>query len=369
MYINLFLIPFIILLGLLLSSRDNKRTRGQFIIICSIVLLFFAVLRSPEWMTSQYGIDTLNYKEAFLSSFDIDWDVFLNLFNQRYFGGGSEDDIGYVGLMFVIGKLTHDFFVFSFLADLVFFIPFGIILYRFSTNIAQLVFAFVFYVALLQISFLAGGRQSFAIGVDMMALLAMFDGRKWRSLLFWLLGITIHFSSLIFLAPLLLIMFNVRPIALKWAHGLCMLLIPITILFPNQIVLFMGNLSGMEKYAQYGLGSIHGGALTFISLIEVLSLFCLIAIKKTDMQLNQTYRNFYVMVPLFTFFAPLIISNGSMIRISLYFHIYLVLLVPFAIECMFKGGNKRTIYFVTIGLLSFLALQGGGIEYYFFWQK
>ena len=125
----------------------------------------------------------------------------------------------------------------------------------------------------------------------------------------------------------------------------------------------------MEKYANYGSDTIHGGAVTYISMMAFLSFFCYVSIKKTDLTCNETIRNFYIMAPLFTIFAPLIRSNGSMDRITLYFYIYIVLLVPYGIECMFSKGNKNFAYFGAIGGLAFLSLMSGGLEYYFFWQR
>ena len=131
----------------------------------------------------------------------------------------------------------------------------------------------------------------------------------------------------------------------------------------------MGNTVGMEKYAEYGANAVQGGSETFIFLIEALSLFTLFAIKNKDLLANRNVRIFYVMAPLLTFFAPLIISNGSMIRISLYYHLFLALLVPFAIDCAFGKKNSGAVYAIAIGALSFLTLAGGGgITYYFFWQ-
>ena len=139
-------------------------------------------------------------------------------------------------------------------------------------------------------------------------------------------------------------------------------------MFPNEMIQFMGNLVGMEKYVKYGMGAIQGGSETFIFLIETLSLFCLIAIKRKDLIEDENIRNIYVMAPLLTFFAPLIISNGSMIRISLYFHLFLALLVPYAIDCAFAKKDSGIVYAAAIGALSLLTLAGGGIRYYFFWQ-
>lgn len=369
MYINLFLIPYIIILGLLLGVNDCQRNRKLYIILCSIVLVFVAGMRSPEWMTKTYHIDTLNYKYIFESSFKIGWDKLFASAYLRYFGNGSEEDIGFIVLNKAIGFFTHDFHVYSLLADLVFFVPFGVILYRYCTSMSQIMFAFVFYIALVQVFFMGGARQIFAFGFDMMALLAVIDRKRWLAILLFMMGLTIHFSSFLFLAPLLMVWFGFRPNILKVMHLVCFLLFPIVLSMPNELIVFMGDLIGVEKYADYGKGAIIGGATTFIFLIELLSFFCLIAIKRQDIVESKALQIFYVMAPLFTVFAPLIHSNGTMIRISLYYHLFLMLLVPYAIECMFKGKDQIYAYLVAIGALTLLTLSDGGMTYYFYWQK
>lgn len=368
MHINLVLIPFVIVLGLLLSGNDNAKNRRLYIVLCSMVLLFVAAMRSPEWMTKTYRIDTFVYQLMFEEAADLSWDEFWATVYERYWLHEGENDIGFVALEKIIGLFTNSFVFFSLIADLIFFIPFGMILYRYSTSIRQIIFAYVFYIALVQIFLLGGGRQNFAIGFDMMALLAMADRKTWRAIIFLLLGVSIHFSSFLFLVPLLMIRFETNPRLLKLLHLVCFLAFPVVLLFPTQIIVFMGESIGMEKYANYGNHEIQGGANTFITLIELLSLFGFIAIKRKDLEKNENMRLLYVMTPFMTLLAPLIHADGAMIRVSLYYHLFLTLLVPYAIDCMFVKESRRIVYAIIIGALAFLALQGGGICYYFFWQ-
>lgn len=369
MRINLFLIPFVIILGLLFVNNDNKRNRRLYIIICSAVFLFIASMRSPEYMTYTYGIDSSNYKYFFESSFDMGWEEFFATAYMRYFGGGADDtEVGFIALNKIIGLFTQDFAIFSLLADLLFFIPMGVILYRYCTNIFGIIFAFVYYISLIQVYMLGGGRQMFAIGLDLMALLAIIDRKKIRAGILFFLGLTIHASSFLFLAPLLMVWYGMSPKSLKTIHLLCFVLFPLVFAMPTQVISFMGETSGMEKYADYGKASIQGGANTFIFLVELLSLFCLIAIKKKDILMNKSIQIFYVMTPFFTFFAPLVRANGTMIRIALYYSIFLTLLVPYGIECSTSKGNRKFTYLFVIGALSILALLGGGMTYYFYWQ-
>lgn len=368
MHINLVLIPFVIILGLLLSGNDNAKNRRLYIVLCSMVLLFVAAMRSPEWMTKTYRIDTFVYQYMFEDAADLSWDEFWLTVYERYWLHEGENDIGFVALEKIIGLFTSSYWVFSLIADLIFFIPFGVILYRYSTSILQIIFAYVFYIALVQVFLFGGARQIFAIGFDMTALLAMADRKTWRAIIFMLLGVFIHFSSFLFLLPLLMIRFKTSPRVLKLLHFVCFLAFPIVLLFPNEIIVFMGETVGMEKYANYGNQEIQGGATTFIILIELLSLLCFMAIKRTDLEKNDNIRLFYVMTPFMTILAPLIYSNGSMIRVSLYYHIFLTLLVPYAIDCRFIEASRKFVYFIAIGALAFMALSGGGMRYYFFWQ-
>lgn len=369
MHINLYLVPFVIILGFIFSNNDTKTSRRLYILLCSAVLIFVAAMRSPEWTAYSYGIDTLAYKVSFENSFDMDWDSFLSSVYQRYILWNGDGDIGYTGLTFFIGLFTHDFSLFSLIVDLLFFIPFGKLLYRYCDSIIQIIFAFVFYIALLQVFFLGGGRQMYAIGFDLMALLATFDKKKAQTIACALIAITIHFSAILFIIPLLMIWFNTGAKTLKVLHLICLLLFPLVLAFPNQVIVFMGEAVGMEKYADYGKNAVVGGADTFIFLILLLSIFCYVIIKKKDLIQNEILHKFYVMAPMMTLFAPLIRSNGSMIRISLYYHMFLSLLVPFAIECFYAKDNRQFAYAAAIGGLAFLTMYNGGAEYYFYWQK
>ena len=351
-----------------MAANDTPKSRKWYVIICSAVLVFVAAMRSPEWMTYQYSIDTLNYKGYFENAAEMSWSEFWQAVILRYVGFNSDADVGFMGLQKLIGLFTDDFNIYSLIADLLFFVPFGLILFRYTTKMRQIIFAFVFYISLIQIYFFGGARQVFAMGFEMMALLFIINRKKLFSFFFFLLGVSIHFSSILFAVPLLMIWFKTNPKVLKILHFVCFLLFPIVLMMPNDIIVFMGEASGLERYAAYGEGAIQGGASTFIILIELLSLFCLFAIKRKDLVSNKTLQSFYVMAPFFTLLAPLIRANGSMTRISLYYYLFLSLLVPYAIDCMFKKTNNTLVYVVAIGALSFLTISSGGLVYYFYWQ-
>lgn len=367
MNINIIIISFIVLVGLFFSRKDNPRNRGIFIILCSIILILVASLRSPDWFTQQYGLDTLSYKFDFEDTSKKGWDVIMKTIYLYYHGYGENYDVGYIIMNKIISFVTNSFFVFSFIANLIFFVPLGIILHRYSKCIIDIIFAYIFYIALVQIFLLAGARQIFAIGFDLMALLSLVDKNKIRTIIFFLIGVSIHLSSFLFIIPLMMIWFDARPRTLKKIHVICFILFPIVLAYPNLIIHFLGEASGSERYANYGTGEIAGGASTFIFLVEMLSLFCLFAIRRLDLLEKDYMRTFYVMLPYITFFAPLVRGDGTMIRISLYFHLFLMLLVPYAIDCAFKGSSRNLLKYIAIVGLAYMTLKGS-TDYYFYWQ-
>ncbi len=362
MYINLFIFPVIIILGLILGQNDSPKTRRLYIFLVTAILILETSLRSLS-----VGSDTPNYYYMFNRVQEMSWSDLWEQFVGRYFNNTSEEDIGYSIMQKLIGSFTSSWQVFVFLANLTFFIPLGILMFRYSNKMIQLVFAYVLYVAVFHIISLSGGRQLFAIGMSIMSFMYLNEKKYTKSILFLLIGTTLHFSALLSLLPLMFSKLNIR--FLKPIHVISLGLVPFTLIFVNEIIVFMGSAVGLEKYENYGTGGIAGGTWTFISILITASVFIFIAFRKRYLQLNKSLANLYTMVPLFTFFGPLIHSNGSMIRISMYFHIYLMMLLPFAIEMVFKGKDRIMIYIAVIVVLLALSLRNGGLVYHFFWQE
>ena len=74
------------------------------------------------------------------------------------------------------------------------------------------------------------------------------------------------------------------------------------------------------------------------------------------------------MLPMLTMTAPLISLNGAMIRVGQYFTLYMMLLVPLAIDSIASRDERRILYIGMITALIFLTLRSGDFSYYFFWQ-
>jgi len=58
-----------------------------------------------------------------------------------------------------------------------------------------------------------------------------------------------------------------------------------------------------------------------------------------------------------------------MIRISMYFHLYMMILIPIAINKTFTGFNRYVVYSVLIVILLALSLKDGSLGYKFYWDE
>lgn len=351
----------VILLGILFSSIGNSEKNKTYY----IVFVLFWLLLETALRGLSVGSDTRSYYEMFENTCRTEWSDIFNMFFSTYRDKANEDDIGFVLLQKIISIFTYNWSVFVFISDLLFYIPFGILLYRYCKTFWHLTIALLIFVCLFQIIPLSGGRQLQAMGLCIISFMYL-DKEKYRqAIIFVLIGALIHKSCLLCLLPIVLS--KLKPNVIKTVHILSILAIPVALSNINQFIVFLGESIGSEKYANYGRGFIQGDAVTFLILLELVSLFCLIGVKRNDLANDKTLLKLYTMVPCFTIFATMIYSNGSMIRVSMYFHLYIMMLIPYTIDLFFKKGNK-TIYFIFVALLLFFALTSTGVKYYFLWN-
>ena len=362
MNIKLFLYFIIILLGIVLSggsdSKDKKR-KWYVIIIISLLVL------ESSLRNVYVGPDTIHYFSSFNSVANMSWGEAFSSFRTAYLEGEGKDP-GFIIFMKIAHLFTHDFNVFLLLCALPFFIPLGKLLYKFSDSVLQLMFAFMLYVALFHIVALSGVRQQVATGFCFMAFLQLDKDNNWKAMLYILLGATIHISALIFaIVPLLRLL---SPGLIKSVHLVSFATIPFVIVYAGPIMLLLASFLANDYYTTYGDSESGGNSYTYIILMELLSLFCYISIKRDELKSDKRKKLLYVMLPMLTMTAPLISFNGAMIRVGQYFTLYMMLLVPLAIDSIASRDERRILYIGMITALIFLTLSSGDFSYYFFWQ-
>lgn len=360
MNIHLFLLGATFLGGYFFSSKGNTPIyRRNYIIFMMIILTMESCLRGLS-----IGSDTYNYYYLFKSMGTESWVDIWQAFKTRYIDFKGTEDIGFNVYNKLIYTIWPNFSFFLFISALTFFIPLGKLLNKYTNDFQQLIFIFILYVALFNMIAMSGVRKEIALGCTIGAFMFYVDKKYVKCTICILLGTVIHMTTLLFLLiPFLSLL---KPSILKTLHLLAFISVPAVIAFSKPIILLLAETSGNERYSVYA-GEAQGGAMTFCILIEMISLFCLYAFRKIDLSQSPFLSKLYIMLPCFTFFAPLITNNGSMIRISQYFHLYLVLLFPYAIDLVFKG-NRQAIYAILCLILCILSLMNSSSDYLFIWE-
>ena len=207
-------------------------------------------------------------------------------------------------------------------------------------------------------------RQQIATGLGFIVFLSIINRKYFLAILTFLIGFTIHKSLVLIVLPLLLVVFFKE--RLKQIHAISLSLVPLVIL-ANQIVGFMGGLTGNDYYLGYA--DKEGSGYTFLALAELCSFFSLIAISKVDFNsFSFRQKYLYSMLPMLSIFVPLIVVDGTMIRVSQYFTLYLVVVIPMAIaysKRFFYGFNLLKIANMVLIVLMFMQK----FEYHFFWES
>ena len=363
MNIQIYLFAIAILLGVIYQKLGNTpQNRKQYIFVFLSLLTAESCLRGLS-----VGSDTKSYLWMFETWRYVEWREVLSNFIIRYFRNELTNDIGYRIYMKLIHIISHNFSFFLFISALFFFIPFGVMLYKYIDEILTLTFVFVLYVALFNMIAMSGVRKEIALGFAIWAFLLYVENKYICAIIVLLIGTTIHQTILLMLLVPILAILPSKCIYI--IHIFSFILIPIFIIYSGKILINMANLALNEHYLVYGELEAQGGATTFLTLIELLSLFCLIALKE-KLLLNESifFKRLYVMLPLFTIFAPLITHSGSMIRISQYFHIYIALLLPMGIKNFFDNCNQKIVYISLMTILIVLSLCASTMKYTFIWQ-
>lgn len=366
MNINLFVFPFVIILGLMCAQIGTDSAKKAYIGIVSLLFLLESSLRGYS-----VGSDTLNYVYMFSSVEGYSWSEIWQLGLDRYLRKGSDFDVGFMAFQKIFRYFTSDFHVFTFFAQLTFFVPMGKMLYRYTPSIKSLIFAFVFFMALYQAHTFSGMRQLYAMGFSFLAVI-FYDDRRYKSaIVSMVIGFFIHMSILLMIIPLGVSFLSFKQ--QRTVHLVSFILLPLVLVLGDAIVYFMGSFVGNEQYANYGQAGMAGGATTFLLCLEILSLFCYLFLKNNAARKDRTVRFLYCMLPCTTIFAPLIQVSGSMVRISEYYFLYLMVLFPLAMiyyaGSYKKGDQLLLILSIVLSIFSIATATGAGANYKFFWQE
>lgn len=363
MDIRVYLFIIIIVSGFLfMMTGDTPRNRRIYIDIVLLLLLLESCLRGLS-----VGSDTFRYSELFAEVQSMSWREIIQAMKNRYLYHVDDTDAGYIVLEKLVHLFSHDFNVFLFVCGIFFFIPFRQLLRWIDLDMKSLVLLFVFYVALFNPIAMSGTRKVVSLGLTIWVFLDYMDKKYIWAGIWLLIAASIHMTAIVvLLVPV--IDFLSAPIK-KGVHGVSFLFIPFMIIASSSVILFMAEAVDNEHYAIYAQDP-EGGGMTFVILMELLFLACFFLFKISDLQGSKKLSHLYSMLPMATILVPLITNNGSMIRLSQYFHVYTLLFLPMLVDRVVNKKNQIAVIVVLIVVLMAMSLRTNGLgsEYYFFWN-
>lgn len=357
MDIRPFEFAFIIIFGFLCSNYGRK---GKTVYVWSVIVM---LLLESGLRSVLVGNDTIFYFNTFNDMKLTSWSDTMRMFRDSYVQGTARDP-GYYFLVKVLQIFINDFTTFLLVIGTIYFIPLGYIINKYTTRVLECVFAFALYVALFRIIALSGVRQQIALGLSFIAFAQILRGKNILALLFISIGFFIHSSCALCLA-----WYGLKLMPNKWINKVAivsMLFIPFIYSMSGAIMMWFASFIKNDYYEAYGEGNMAGGANTYFMLMELLAIGCFFCLRKVTN--NNTIHNFITNLPMTILLTPLIMLNGSMIRMGQYFTLYLMVILPMAVREQLPDKNMQNITFCSmIGILIFMALQSN-IVYYFYWD-
>jgi len=311
--------PYYLLIGLpiliyfikIYISKEEKDINSKQVITLFFVLLFFILaLRSDN-----IGIDLSNYKIIFS-------DNYSKPFSTLW---AAEDEKGYLLLNKAVSLFTTNFQWLLVIIALITIIPVAIVYIK---QVEMPLLTILLYVNMSTFVMLFSGlRQSIAIGIGLLAYLAVKKKKLIIFILLVLLAMTFHQSAFI-----LFVMYPLYYMKIKGKSFFFLMPIAlITFVFRLQIYKLAIKLLP-ERYSIYEISST--GAYTVLLLLVIFVIYSYFIPDKTKLDENTNgLRNFLLLA---TFIQMFVSLSPMAMRMNYYFIIFIPLLIPQIIKRSYK---------------------------------
>lgn len=347
------IIFFIVLVFYLLSANqpNQNNVRKNLIILACTLLAIQSGLRHVS-----IGSDTYGYYGSFVSVIEANWtEVFAGFFVD------SEEfrDPGYRVIEKIFASIIPSWQSYLLALAIIFYYSMGRLWYRYIQTNEGVLLAVLLVLSLFNIIAMSGMRQQITMALSMY-LIPYLEERRWKVVIpVVLIGALIHISLLFYL--LFIPLQYVKQKYYKSILAISVLLIPVILTGAGGIVGFMASFIENDYYAGYAIEIEQTKPYVYILMCTFVSIFILINYRLMKM----APRFFFSAIIIMTLTFPLIILNGSLIRISQYFTIYIMLALPYIIEQL----RDKKIYYVVIIIILSLHIVTRSNEYFFFWHQ
>ena len=230
---------------------------------------------------------------------------------------------------------------------------------RYIHSSEGVVLATLLVLSLFNVIALSGMRQQITMALSML-LIPYLEDRRWKIVMpVVLLGSLIHISFLFYLAfiPFRLLSRNNG----KSLLGLAIIMIPIIAMLSQSLIGFMAGTLENDYYMGYVTGVSNEKPYVYVALCTLICIFIFM-----NYNLLKGAPSFLISsVILMTITFPLIIQNGSLIRLGQYFTIYMTISLPYILD---QIREKHTYYQGICVVLTFFILKSSS-EYHFYWEN
>ena len=330
----------------------NKIRTKRTCIIGTINWIILSGFRSWE-----IGPDTLAYKlYRFDRTLDRSWAEIFADFVLKYKLGEEIKDPGYPVLEKIFQLFSSDYQLWLVAIAVMFFVPLGIVIYKYSTNaaVSYILFSTLFY------SFFAmtGPRQTIATAIVVLIGIKYIKERKLIPfLLLELVASTIHMSALCFLPFYWLskIKINTKSLTIYWIG------IIVAYLGRNQFLTLLQRLIGYEEYVQ-AEGARAG---TFLYLLILLAIIVTVFYQRFDVE-NQITRIAINALMIACVFSPLLLINQSCMRVIQSFSLFLLILLPDVFDLFEPRRSRNISIFIASALMIILLISNNPVYNFVF---
>lgn len=334
--------------GMLLIRHEIPSRRAWFVSFATIQWIVLSGFRDVT-----VGADTAQYKALFLQSQTLPLGAFTDRFFEIVFT--ESEDPGFYLFQRLIQYVITDYQVYLVLIAMIFMIPLGYFIYKYSSEplISFLLFSVLFY----EFFAVTGLRQTVATALVVLVGYHFVRVRKlgWFLLLVCI-AMTIHKSSLIFVPFYFLANKQLTKAYLMTMFGVIVGLF----VFRNPFFDLLVQVSGYDTYsAMDGAGAVN------FSLMLLSVLFVALWRKDQILANNPSAIHFFNALLLAACLLPLTFLNPSMMRLVQYFSLFLLLMIP-EIVGTFERRERLVVYYSAVMLLGLLFIREAPV-YSFFW--
>lgn len=343
---------YITLLGFIkLILPTNTKNKRFFVFVASIILFLILALRSIT-----FGTDTIGYVNKYISlSYTSLYELLMNVITRT-----GKDPFFYLFAK-VINLTGANYQIW--LAILA-----GIFCYSVSKLVSKYsVEPYISFIALISLGYfyfsLTGLRQAMALSMIILSYRYLRERELVPFIMMILIGTLFHASAIIFLIAYPSA--NIK-VGLKQGVGIIIALI-LAYLFKNEVLIIISYLNMGYRYENY---LNHGASLTISGFIIqfAIYIFCLYFKKdilKSDIK-NLSLYNLLFFGLVFQAFSAVI---AEFFRVSMYFSIFSIVLIPKAILSVKDKNMKMIIYLsVLLALVAYIFWTGSFNGFKFYWQ-